>query len=33
MVVDDGGSHSVDSSELAFRTATILAFKEGIQVF
>ncbi|KAF9937916.1 Elongation factor G, mitochondrial [Modicella reniformis] len=29
MVLEDGAAHSVDSSELAFKTATINAFKEA----
>jgi len=29
MVINDGASHAVDSSELAFRIATQLAFKQG----
>ena len=29
MVVNDGASHAVDSSELAFRIATVQAFKQG----
>lgn len=29
MVVDDGASHSVDSNEYAFRTATIMGFRQG----
>lgn len=31
MVVDDGGFHPVDSSELAFRAATHGAFKQGFE--
>lgn len=29
MVVNDGAAHSVDSNDLAFRTATIAGFREG----
>jgi len=29
MVINDGASHAVDSSELAFRIATVQAFKQG----
>jgi translation elongation factor EF-G len=31
-VINDGSWHSVDSNELAFRIATINAFRQGIQV-
>jgi elongation factor G len=31
MVVNDGASHSVDSNEMAFRTATIYAFRQGFK--
>eukprot|EP01113_Clastostelium_recurvatum_P030974 TRINITY_DN3819_c0_g1_i5.p1 TRINITY_DN3819_c0_g1~~TRINITY_DN3819_c0_g1_i5.p1 ORF type:complete len:770 (-),score=172.43 TRINITY_DN3819_c0_g1_i5:72-2381(-) len=31
MVVNDGGAHSVDSSDLAFRTATAHAFRDAFQ--
>jgi hypothetical protein len=30
MVVTDGKAHDVDSSEMAFRTASQLAFKQGM---
>ncbi len=30
-VVNDGASHAVDSSEMAFRTAAIMGFREGYQ--
>ena len=30
-VINDGASHAVDSSEMAFRTAAIMGFREGYQ--
>ncbi len=30
-VINDGASHAVDSSEMAFRTASIMGFREGYQ--
>ena len=29
MIVTDGKAHEVDSSEVAFRTASIMAFRQG----
>jgi len=31
MIVDDGAFHSVDSNEQAFRTATMMGFRQGFE--
>ena len=28
-VINDGASHAVDSSEMAFKTAALMGFREG----